>query len=71
MLIGYIQFRFEDDSKYFAKSTVMPKYIFHLINIMIEFDWLNLTCEGFKINCKKLYLTEKQVCRQDLRVSSS
>ena len=29
MLIGHIQFRFEDDSKYYAKSTVMPKYIFH------------------------------------------
>ena len=30
MLIGYIQFCFEDDSKYFAKSTVMPKYIFQV-----------------------------------------
>ena len=28
MLFGHIQFWFEDDSNHYAKSTVMPKYIF-------------------------------------------
>ena len=31
MLIGYIQFRFEGNSKYFANCTVMSKYSFHEI----------------------------------------
>ena len=44
MLIGHIQFHFEDDSKCFAKSTVMPKYIFHIwghqrVLVVIKKHW--------------------------------
>ena len=66
MLIGYIQFRFEDDSKYFAKSTVMPKYSFHichcsLIGLKLDLSDSVLISDFYKILCAFNSLYKKSV----------
>ena len=75
MLIGYIQFHFEDDSEYFAKSTVMPKYSFHcsqrdyltqILIFILKFENCNFSSFERLINQFKRNEVISLICQQNV-----
>ena len=46
---------FYDTSNYKVGKNLITQR-FHILNNLIEFDWLNLSKDGFKLKCKSLFL---------------
>ena len=46
---------FYDTSKYKVGKNLITHRLY-ILNSLIDFDWLNLSKDGFKIKCKSLFL---------------